>query len=97
MRVSELSPEDVRRFARMEEASAVPEEMDPAILLTAAVAYVRGQTGLSEEELDDYEDITVAVLVLCADLYENRLTTVDSANPNRTVEAILGMHRRNFV
>lgn len=93
MRVSELSPEDVRLFAKMEEG----EDVSPEVLLAAAMTYVRGQTGLSDEELDDYEDITVAVLVLCADMYENRLTTVDSANPNRTVEAILGMHRRNFV
>ena len=58
---------------------------------------MRGQTGLSGEEMDAHEDLIVAVLVLCADLYENRVTAVDSANQNRTVEAILGMHRRNLV
>lgn len=93
MKVSALTPEDVRLFVKMEEG----EDVSPEALLAAATAFVQGQTGLSDEELDDYEDITIAVLVLCADMYENRVTTVDSANPNRTVEAILGMHRRNLV
>ncbi len=93
MKVSELSPEDVRLFVKMEEG----EDISPETLLAAALSFVRGQTGLSDGEMDAHEDLTVAVLVLCADLYENRVTTVDSANQNRTVEAILGMHRRNLV
>ena len=32
-----------------------------------------------------------------ADLYENRLTTVDTANVNRTVSCILGMHCKNLI
>ena len=93
MKVSELSPEDVPLFLKMEEG----EDISPETLLPAALSFVRGQTGLPGEEMHAHEDLTVAVLVLCADLYENRVTTVDSANQNRTVEAILGMHRRNLV
>lgn len=47
--------------------------------------------------MDEHEDLAIAVLVLCADLYENRLTTVDTANVNRTVSCILGMHCKNLI
>lgn len=58
---------------------------------------MKSYTGLSEEEMDAHEDLAIAVLVLCADLYENRLTTVDTANVNRTVSCILGMHCKNLI
>lgn len=94
MKISELRPEDVLHFLRLDGTEG---DVSPFVLLTAAVSYVRGYTGLTEEEMDEHEDLTVAVLVLCADLYENRMTTVDAGNVNRTVESILGMHCRNLI
>lgn len=63
----------------------------------AAVAYCKGYTGLTEEELNEHEDITIAVLALIADMWDNRSTTVSQANPNRTVETILGMYSTNLL
>ena len=94
MKASELTPDDVVRFARMEDAGT---DIDPAALLAAARSFVRGYTGLTDAEIDQYEDITLAVLVLCADLYENRLMSVDKANVNSTADAILSMYRVNLL
>ena len=91
MKISELRPEDVLSFLRLDGTEG---DVSPFVLLMAAVSYVRGYTGLTDEEMDEHEDLTVAVLVLCADLYENRMTTVNAGNVNRTVESILGMHSR---
>lgn len=94
MRMSELTEQEVLAFLRIEEAEG---DIDPSVLLSAAKSYVRGYTGLSDEELDQHEDITVALLVLCSDMYENRLVTVESGNVNRVVDSILGMHCNNLV
>lgn len=94
MIVSGLTDKDVLSFLRLD---GTEEDISPSALLAAATAYVRSYTGLTDREMDEHEDLAIAVLVLCADLYENRLTTVDTANVNRTVSCILGMHCKNLI
>ena len=43
------------------------------------------------------EDLTLAYLVLCQDLYDQRTAQTDTAAVNRTLDTILGMHARNLV
>ena len=94
MIVSGLTDKDVLSFLRLDGTEG---DISPSALLAAATAYVRSYTGLTDGEMDEHEDLAIAVLVLCADLYENRLTTVDTANVNRTVSCILGMHCKNLI
>lgn len=94
MIVSGLTDKDVLSFLRLDGTEG---DISPSALLAAATAYVRSYTGLTDREMDEHEDLAIAVLVLCADLYENRLTTVDTANVNRTVSCILGMHCKNLI
>lgn len=63
----------------------------------AAVNYCIGYTGLNADELDEHEDITIAVLTLISDMWDNRSMTVDRANVNRVIDTILGMHCVNLV
>lgn len=63
----------------------------------AAIAYCVGYTGLANEELDNHEDITIAVLALISDMWDNRSMTVDRANINRVVDTILGMYCINLL
>lgn len=63
----------------------------------AAIAYCVGYTGLTKEELDNHEDITIAVLTLISDMWDNRSMTVDRANINRVVDTILGMYCINLL
>ena len=65
----------------------------------AAVAYCTGHTGLTKTELDDYEDITVAVLALISDMWDKRAATVSSTSSafNRVIENILAMHSVNLL
>ena len=41
--------------------------------------------------------ITIALLVLVGDMYDNRQMYVDKANINRTADTILGMHSVNLI
>lgn len=63
----------------------------------AAVSYCVGQTGLAEEDLNDHEDITIAVLTLISDMWDNRSMSIDRSNVNRVVDTIIGMHCINLL
>ena len=98
MRVSELDDRYLADYLRLDD----PEEAelrDVETALEAAKAYAGSYTGLSEEEMDRHEDITVAVLVLAADMFENRNLYLDYKykETNRAVECILGMHSMNLI
>lgn len=64
---------------------------------SAALNYCTGYTGLTSDELDEHEDVTIAVLTLISDMWDNRSMTVDRANINRVVDTILGMYCINLL
>lgn len=94
MDLFDLTEEDVLRFLKLDREEC---DIPPRALLSAAMEYIRGVTGLSEDEMRGYSDLAAAALVLCADLYENRQTTVEAGHKNMVVDTILGMHRVNLV
>lgn len=98
MKVSEITFSDICRQIREEEAYLTEESRKHlSILQKAAVDYVKGYTGLDEAAIDTHEDITIAVLVLISDMYDNRQMTVDKNNVNRVVDTILGMYCVNLL
>jgi hypothetical protein len=98
MKVSEITFSDICRQIREEEAYVTEESRKHlSILQKAAVDYVKGYTGLDEAAIDTHEDITIAVLVLISDMYDNRQMTVDKNNVNQVVDTILGMYCVNLL
>lgn len=95
---SQLSKETVCGHLRL-----VPEAVDDAewryidALRRAAIEYVCIHCAVDAEYVDEHEDLAIAVLVLISDMYDQRGMYVDSTNLNRTVEAILSHHDRNFL
>lgn len=98
MKVSEIAQPDILNHIR-----EIPENMEGQDLKlldtmkTAAIAYVKSYTGLTEEEMDRHEDLTVAVLSLIADMWDNRSATVQNGKSNMIVDVILGMHAMNLL
>lgn len=88
MKVSELTIDFLQEYIRTD-GSAVTM-LKP--MLAAAINYVMAYTGLTATQLDNYEDITLAVMALVADLYDVRQYTVQSAEVNPTVKSILDQH-----
>jgi hypothetical protein len=66
-------------------------------ILVAAKAFVRNYTGLSPENLDISEDLSMAVFILGAELYDNRVYTVDNTSINPAIQTILNMHSVNLL
>lgn len=65
------------------------------IFRDSAIKYIKDYTGL--EDLDQYEDITLAFLSLVAEMYDNRAFTTDKVKVNSLVESILNLHCRNLL
>ena len=107
MKVSEITTSTLTEYIRIDS----PTESDMTLLgavLIAAKDYVRNITGLpltakadaegnTSDNIDAHEDITIAVLVLCQDMWDNRSMYVEKDNVNKVVSTILGMHCRNLI
>ena len=105
MKVSDITAAEVKNYARID---GTDDDWLVDAILSAAKSHVVSQTGLpllpgTDSEgiatacVDDYEDLSIAVLVLAADMYDNRSCVVDKSNVNKAVESILGAHCRNLL
>jgi len=95
-RISELTINDVADYLRLSELSEDDTRLIPTIL-KASKEYVLKYTGLELLQADNCIDLTIAVLVLCQDMYDTRAYYVDTNNTNKVVEAILGLHSVNLL
>lgn len=94
MKLSEVTDAVVREYLRLPESG---EDTALSVIMEAARNYILGYTGLSAEDADQYEDLTIAFLVLCSDMYDNRQMQVDGGNVNRVAQSILNLHCRNLL
>ena len=100
MKVSELTAAYVGSWLGYIAAGAtlsVSEEAEITAALVAAKAQAMGFTGMTDEELDDHEDITIAVLGLCNDYLVNNRPEGATVAMNKMSEAILSMHSINLL
>lgn len=95
MKVSEIQLSDIADYLRLEEGQYTEAEL--TMMFDAAKSFVKSQTGLDAEDIDKHEDITIAILVLVQDMFENRTMYVEKSNVNKVVDSILGMYRTNFL
>lgn len=93
MKVSEIQVTDIVEYLRLDEY----EESHITPLLTSAKHFIRSYTGLTDTEIDQHEDFYTVVMVLCQDMYDNRVLYPDRNNLNKVVDTILGMHRNNLL
>lgn len=95
-KVSEITAADIADYIRLPEVTA-DDTNTLNNLLAVAKAFIVNYTGRSEEELDNYADFVIVVLILCQDMWDNRTLYVDKTNLNKVVETILGMHSVNLL
>lgn len=94
--VSEITYQDVADYIRKDELTQ--DDINTLnTLLTVSKHYIMQYTGRTEQELDNYKDFVIVVLILCQDMWDNRTLYVDSTNLNRVVESILGLHAVNLL
>lgn len=93
MKISEVQDRII-----LKNCNAYEEDIDLIeIYKDAAKSYIKNYTGLSDEELDKYDDLTTAYLCIISDMYDNRTFTVDSDKNNRMLQSIMDMHCINLL
>ncbi|WP_321994824.1 head-tail connector protein [Clostridium butyricum] len=95
MKYSEITISEVQAYLRLDDSEE--EEKTLNIILAASKSFVKNYTGLDDENLDKYEDLSIAILIICAELYDNRQFTVDKNTVNPTIKMILDMYCINLL
>ena len=95
-KVSDITPEDVAEYLRLDEVTEDDINTLNTLILVAK-DFIQNYTGRSAEDLDTYADLIIVVLVLCQDMWDNRAYYVDKSNLNQVVDSILHMHSVNLL
>ena len=103
MKIFEVTIEDLKAYSHV----YISDDDDLfTIILASAKAYISAHTGLPlsippdtepTKTVDDCEDLTIALFVLCNDLYDNRIYNVNDQDVNPLISAMLGMHSVNLL
>lgn len=94
MKISQITIQDLKEYA------CVSHNLDDKLLsniLCASKAYIKSYTGLDDIKLDTKEDLTIALMILCNEMYDNRTYTVQDNKANQIVNSILDMHSINLL
>ena len=95
-KVSQITASDIADYIRLDEVGT-GETNTLNSLLAVAKSFIVNYTGRTQEELDNYPDFVIVVLILCQDMWDNRTMYVDNNNLNKVVDTILGMHSVNLL
>lgn len=94
MKLSEMTVADVKEYLRVSDSD---EDTTITAILASAKKYILSHTGLTAEQADSHEDLCIACLCLCADMFDNRYTATKYDNINPIVNSILHMHSENYL
>lgn len=95
MKVSEVQVSNIAGYLRLDTGEYTETELQ--VLIDASKAFIKSYTGLTDIEIDEHEDITIVLYILCQDMYDNRTLYVDENNINKVVDTILGMYSTNLL
>ena len=94
MLVSELTVDNLKNYLRVD--TNIDDTL-LAVIIPAAKRFCTQYTGLTLEDLDDHEDMPLAVLAVAADMYEVRQVTLNGTQINPTTAQILGTYSTNLL
>jgi uncharacterized phage protein (predicted DNA packaging) len=67
------------------------------MIMEAANAYIKAYTGLGDDSICTFDDLTIAYMILIADMYDNRDYHIQNDKVNKVVESIMGLHCINLL
>ncbi|MBP3380945.1 MAG: phage gp6-like head-tail connector protein [Ruminococcus sp.] len=96
MKISELTPDIVKDYCGISDDDS--DDIIEKLLLPAARKYITGYTGLTAEQCDEHEELSVACMVLVNDMFTQRDYTVSMHRQvSPTVKTILDMYAVNYI
>lgn len=96
MKISELTIAELMNYAHEYTDDESIQRLFSSILV-ASKSFVKSYTGLNDEQIDLIPDLTIALMILANELYDNRALTVQNEKVNPAVKTILDMHSINLL
>lgn len=94
MKLKEIEIDDIKAYCGVSDSDSDKLLED---CFRSAVAYSTAYTGHTEDELNQFDDVSVAVLILTNDYYLFRRSGMENEKINPAVENILHLHCVNFL
>jgi hypothetical protein len=101
MMMSQVQISDVKKYANV---FFTDDDSLFTLILTAARSFVSTYTGLpltstdpTVDCCDNHEDLTIALFVLCNEMYDNREYSTDKVQVNFVVKQILDSYSVNYL
>lgn len=96
LKVSDITANDVADYIRL--VDFTDEDTNTLNnLIGIAKTFIMNYTGHTLEDLDNFQDFIIVVLILCQDMWDNRTLYIDKGTLSYPVETILGMHSVNLL
>ena len=96
MKISELTSSMVKDYCGISDDDS--DDIVGTLLMPAAKAYIKGYTGLTDEQIDEHDDLAIAFCVLVNDMFTQRdYTTSIHRQVSPTVKNILSMYAVNHI
>ena len=92
--LSTITLNDVKNYLRITDTD---DDSLLTIIMVAATSYILSYTALTAEEADTIPELSIAMMCLCADMYDVRTSQISDDKQNPIVRTILNMHRRNLI
>jgi len=97
MKISDITIQDLMTYAHEDNVDDLEVIKAFTIILAACKAYIKGYTGLDDATMDTLEDLTIVLMVLANEMYDNRTFTVQDDKVNKVVKSILDLHCINLL
>lgn len=95
MKISEVEVKDLKNYLNV-----IHDEDDPLIrsILYGAKSYIKSYTGLSTENMDNYDELSIALFIIASEMYDNRSMQIDkTSKANPLIENMLSLHSINLL
>lgn len=93
--INGITLEDIKKHVRVD--GPEDDTYIQTIIMPASSVFIRSYTGLTSEQMNTKEDLAIAYMVLCADMYNNRDYQIKNDKVNVVVKSILDMHSVNLL
>ncbi|KRE33423.1 head-tail connector protein [Paenibacillus sp. Soil724D2] len=94
MLISQVTVADLKGY------SNVYHDMDDSLfqaILMGAKAFLSNYTGKAVYELDQHEDLTIALFILSNEMYDNRMVHVEYHKVGFVIKQLLDSHATNLL
>jgi N12 class adenine-specific DNA methylase len=94
VKISEVNIDNLKNYSHIYHAE---DDGLLSAILVASKSFIRNYTGLTPEQMDLQEDLTICLYVLASDMYDNRMYVVEASHVNAVIKSILDSHSINLL